>query len=90
MRYKRYQTGKATCLDCGHEYSVLAPTNVFKMECPECGKCSARWNRWLREMGINPLTQVASVERSRKAKRGAASKPKTTLVAVGNYHRHLL
>ena len=32
-----HMTGPAKCLDCGHEWTAVAPTGTTWMVCPACG-----------------------------------------------------
>jgi len=80
MKYKKYQTGKATCGHCDYSFSAVGPINALKMECPECGMKSAKWNRFLKHIGIDQTSPRSAPKRS----------PQTTLAVVGNHHKYLL
>jgi len=80
MKYKKYQTGKATCTHCGHASMNLGPINALKMECRECGMKSAKWNRFLKHIGIDQTSP----------KRAPKRRPQTTRTVVGNHHKYLL
>jgi len=98
MKYQRYKNAKATCTHCGYQFTVTAPINALRMECPECGNKCAKWNRWLKEMGLENALPTELMEKFTRTRipqgvthvRNAATGKRTALTQIGFNHKHVL